>query len=92
MEAVQRVRLKAEAIEMLGGACCRCGYKEHHAALEIDHVVIRRRKTSEWNGPGQAALVVNGQLPLDKVRLLCANCHAIKTYEEDRKKFSCYQG
>ena len=34
--------------------------------------------------------MANGKIPINEVQLLCANCHAIKTYEEDRMQFSSY--
>ena len=85
----QTARNKTIAVRMLGGKCVRCGYNENIAALEIDHKILKRRKLSD-TAPNQATRVVNGRIKLKDVQLLCANCHAIKTYEEDRKKFGHY--
>ena len=85
----QRRRAKIKAVAMLGGSCKRCGYSTHVAALEIDHLVLKRRNLPSTGG-NQATKVANGKIPINEVQLLCANCHAIKTYEEDRMQFSSY--
>lgn len=80
---------KILAVARLGGCCVRCGYKENLAALEIDHLVLRRRRLPDM-GASQATQLRRGSLRVEEVQLLCANCHAIKTYEEDRLKFRNY--
>jgi len=71
----------------LSRGCERCGYKEHPVALHFDH--IDPLKKTECVG-----LLIN-QWPTDeevfaeiaKCRILCANCHSIKTFEDkDIKK------
>jgi hypothetical protein len=90
----QRAIRKAKAIAMLGGKCNRCGYNENIAALQIDHIEPLRRKYEEkrkdalTTGSNLARMIANGSIELSTVQLLCANCHCIKTHEEDRHKFS----
>lgn len=60
--------------------CANCGYKSHPAALHFDHI---NRKEKQ----GVVSNLVNGTRAklkdeMRKCRILCANCHAIKTYEE----------
>lgn len=73
---------KQKVIEILGGKCVKCGYKEHQAALQIDHIIPLRRKTKGMGvgGNKNCRAVLKGHI--ENVQLLCANCHAIKTYEE----------
>lgn len=40
----------------------------------------------------RSTLLVRGLIKKKDVQLLCANCHAIKTYEEDRKRFDHFMG
>jgi predicted HNH restriction endonuclease len=67
------------AIEMLGSVCVGCGYSDKRA-LHIDHIeplAITGRKRANAS---PEAIRCNGV----GFQLLCANCHAIKTYD-DRK-------
>jgi len=63
-------------IEMLGFACCHCGYARNSAALEFHHVIpgdkdfaldLRALSNRRW----QSILSEVG-----KCILLCSNCHA----------------
>ena len=68
--------------------CAHCGYKEHAAALQFDHIVPIRRKTQK---DGQRSVINTLQglskktmkIRLQELQVLCANCHSIKT-EKDR--------
>lgn len=84
----QILRDKIEAVALLGGKCVNCGYSNNIAALQIDHIIPKKRRTA--CEPNQAGKVLRGKIPKEEVQLLCANCHAIKTYEKDRKTFSNY--
>lgn len=82
---------KAKAIEMLGGMCASCGYAENMHALTIDHVKpLLRSERGEKTGGDVYRLIANGFTPLEGLQILCANCHMIKTYNEDRKTFKQY--
>lgn len=77
---------------MLGGKCCRCGYMENNAALQIDHIEPILRGSKETKSSYSCQQLVNriarGLEGIENLQLLCANCHSIKTYEEDRLKFN----
>lgn len=73
-----RKKLREQVIEFLGGKCAACGYDDHIMALQVDHI----------NGDGKADRV-KGALQsyrnmlkrgCEGVQVLCANCHAIKTW------------
>lgn len=62
----------------LSQGCAVCGYAEHPAALEFDHI-------ESLSKLGQTRLVLKGRSQYMKlihdpnVQVLCANCHRIKT-------------
>jgi 5-methylcytosine-specific restriction endonuclease McrA len=42
--------LRNQALDILGGACARCGFRDRRA-LQIDHIVALKRKTNQlWEG------------------------------------------
>lgn len=58
--------------------CCVCGYSAHPAALHFDHVV--GEKSFNISGdPKKAWNLIEAEMA--KCRVICANCHSIKTYE-----------
>lgn len=63
--------------------CVKCGYKEHHAALQFDHIIPepmgfrKKRRTSLPQSMSDARKFVNDS----NIQVLCANCHCIKTRE-----------
>lgn len=76
-------------IQYLGGKCCRCGYENDIRALQLDHIhgdgnIDRKRK-------GRCGKIyryyVKNELTLKEaentLQVLCANCHAIKTIENN---------
>jgi hypothetical protein len=73
-------------IDALGGCCEKCGFQDRRA-LEIDHKDgsgKHERKTS--SSCSNTGFFKNNALdPTVRERLscLCANCHRIKTYEND---------
>ena len=65
----------------LDRGCEFCGYKKHPQALVFDHIdpdtkhpKYSSKQLTRW---GPTTL----QEELDKCRVLCANCHAIHTYD-----------
>jgi 5-methylcytosine-specific restriction endonuclease McrA len=80
------LRSKKKVVDLLGGKCKKCGIKDIRV-LEIDHIEPVLRK--KWGGSGTALVVrIEAELePLHKFQLLCANCHSIKTIEEDFDKY-----
>lgn len=58
--------------------CCVCGYKEHAAALDFNHV----RGEKLFNVSQDTKVAWDKMLAeIDKCDVLCANCHRIHTYE-----------
>jgi hypothetical protein len=58
--------------------CADCGYRENAVALQFDHV--RGQKTFDIAhavGVGWARIMAE----IEKCDVVCANCHAIRTYE-----------
>ena len=78
--------IRGRLFTLLGSRCSKCGYCNSNRALEIDHVngdgEIERKKygTLIKYYKGVLEQVENGS---NKYQTLCANCHAIKTYEEN---------
>jgi ribosomal protein S27AE len=74
-------KVRAEAIQLLGGKCNKCGSAEE---LEIDHV-DRKQKSFEiskiWALAREKFLA-----ELAKCQLLCKSCHRIKSIGELGKK------
>jgi hypothetical protein len=73
---------KLKYIEILGGACSECGYKNNIAALEFNHIdpnnkamKLDARKLSNTK---EETLLQE----LGKCNLLCANCHREHHYPE----------
>ena len=74
---------KIKVVEMLGGHCSECRYNKSIFALEVDHVTpIRRKQIGRDCGSELLRKIVAGQIDIKELQLLCANCHAIKTYNE----------
>jgi 5-methylcytosine-specific restriction endonuclease McrA len=73
--------LRVQAIAVLGGACCKCGFTDIRA-LEIDHInndgCLDRKKRTRYS---MWASIIKGA-SVGEFQLLCANCHQIKSYEE----------
>ena len=73
---------KAKLVELLGGACMRCGYKRSLSALEFHH---RDEGTKEFNISGTRLAAVAWERLLAEVGkcdLLCSNCHK-ELHDED---------
>jgi predicted HNH restriction endonuclease len=74
--------LRQKAIQQLGGVCARCQWADMRC-LQIDHII----SLGQSNGRDSVKLyiaILEGHT--DNLQLLCANCHAIKTYEEDEPR------
>lgn len=90
----QNLKAKLKAVEMLGGKCSAedCEVTDFRC-LHIDHINPVLRKTSGvTSGINNSYLVTRGKLTTQEVQLLCANHHAIKTYDVDRLLFDNYLG
>ncbi|MCW6550346.1 hypothetical protein NFB56_16025 [Yersinia ruckeri] len=62
--------------------CVNCGYKQHASALDFDHI-DRESKSftigSRTGGLSKKRLAIE----MKKCQILCANCHRIKTFENN---------
>jgi 5-methylcytosine-specific restriction endonuclease McrA len=67
--------------EKLRKGCARCGYVEHAAALDFDHLDSKTkvRDISKMHTVSIQKL----KLEMNKCQVLCANCHRIKTHDLD---------
>jgi hypothetical protein len=61
-----------------------CGYKEHHVALDFDHLdpSTKVRDIAKMHTTN----IKNLMKEIEKCQVLCANCHRIKTYNQKAKK------
>ena len=71
----RRKREVTTAIKLASG-CVDCGYKEHPAALQFDHVRgIKHADISAVAKFSWDSLMAE----IEKCDIVCANCHAIRT-------------
>ncbi len=75
----RREKIRKASLDLLGGKCIQCGITDSRV-LQIDHVLndgkIDRKDTRDT----QVRLEKIIRYP-ERYQLLCANCHAIKTFE-----------
>lgn len=65
--------------------CAVCGYKQHSAALVLDHIDPHTKchglkNTRQAYNPGWSISKLKDEL--SKIQVLCANCHQVRTYTE----------
>lgn len=60
--------------------CEICGYKEHFAALQLDHLDPKEKERALSRMQTYNILRVKSEIR--KCRVLCANCHAVHTYAQ----------
>jgi hypothetical protein len=65
---------KRQAIELMGGECCNCGYKKNMAALHFHHLDPTEKDCS-WTKMRLKSWD-KAVVELKKCVLICANCHA----------------
>ena len=74
-EAEWQKKRQIEVYNSLSNKCALCGYNIL-VALQIDHINPADKKSKrDW---------MNKKYDLNKLQLLCENCHAIKTYSENK--------
>jgi hypothetical protein len=68
----------------LAHGCADCGYREHPVALEFDHLPGSQKLggLSRMIGCSEARLLAE----IAKCEVVCANCHAIRTYNRNQAK------
>jgi hypothetical protein len=76
-----RAKRRQEAIIALGGVCLTCQCVDVRC-LQIDHIIPikgkRMNDTTFYNS------IIRGMI--ENLQVLCANCHAIKTYENGESR------
>jgi len=81
----QRHSQRKKLIEMLGNVCKKCGTNDIRV-LQIDHKNPIGQK-NRLSGVLLVRAIITKKENISNLQLLCANCHMIKTFEEDRMKF-----
>lgn len=74
-QRLRAISRKRELINMMGGQCCKCGYKKNYAALEFHHI-----EPSEKSFQLDARHLSNTAMETiieesKKCILVCSNCH-----------------
>jgi predicted HNH restriction endonuclease len=77
-QAKRLLRLRQEAIAALGGVCAICQCADIRC-LQIDHVTPLRGAQRLGSVALYRSIILGAR---DGLQVLCANCHAIKTYCE----------
>ena len=73
---VRRNERKKQFIELMGGQCQHCGYKESLAAMTFHHVNPSEKDKAPATLMDTAFPWQEVCMELDKCVLLCSNCHA----------------
>ena len=60
--------------------CALCGYKEHPSALHFDHIDPKEKSFGISRGYKSKGIDTIKK-EMRKCQVLCANCHAVKTFE-----------
>jgi hypothetical protein len=70
-------RAYIQAIKMERG-CADCGYREHPAALDFDHLPgsVKKGRLASM-ACGSALKTIHAEI--DKCEVVCANCHRVRT-------------
>ena len=64
--------------------CCVCGYKEHPAALECNHINPYSKRFTVGASVSMSWPALEEELK--KCEIMCANCHAIHTTQHGHTK------
>jgi len=78
-----KVREKLNRIKLEKG-CAKCGYNEHPAALDFNHL-DRTTKTFQIGGRTSHAWS-KIEKEIAKCEVLCSNCHRIHSYEHQHNQ------
>lgn len=63
--------------------CFDCGYKNHHAALEFDHLPEFKKQRTISSMCYSSLETIKKEI--DKCQVVCANCHNIRTFDRIAK-------
>lgn len=77
--ALKRRRARAQLVRRFGGRCAKCGYDKNELALEFDH-------KKPIFGKNRSSAIHHARKWPHLFRLLCANCHTIKTLKDLRAR------
>jgi len=79
----KRRQQKRDLVALLGGKCVRCGFDGHPAAFHFHHRDPEAKDCTIGSMLGNTSWerIVE---EAGKCELLCANCHAIETYDCER--------
>ena len=82
------------AISLLGDSCFACGFDDLRA-LHIDHLtpVLRQSRPDTKHKDSAAEIIAvhkSGEDVKNHFQLLCANCHWIRTYHEEKQHLLRY--
>ena len=78
---IQRVQMKRRLVNILGGKCIDCGYNQHLAALDFDHINPKTKNFGIANKLGFLDFL-DLLVEVKKCVLRCANCHRIKSHPD----------
>jgi hypothetical protein len=62
--------------------CVDCGYRAHHAALQLDH---EGPKAVEIADARSSIKRLKAEIEAGQCKVRCANCHSIRTWERKQK-------
>lgn len=74
-DRIKRVKAWLADYKVKAG-CVDCGYSEHHAALDIDHMDGKTSNVSQL----KSIKAIQEEIERHKCVVRCANCHRIKSY------------
>lgn len=60
--------------------CVDCGYKDHAAALDFDHIPTKGEKMGNVSRVASQGRIEIMLSEIEKCEVVCANCHRIRTY------------
>ena len=72
---------KLAIIKALGGKCVTCGFDDFRA-LDIDHIDRKRKVKKFKTGWTWGRRFADWDANVGNLRLLCANCHRLHTWEQ----------
>jgi hypothetical protein len=74
---------KVMYLKRLGNACQECGYNTHIEILQFDHI-DPTKKTQNFTGLLRHKDLTKVEEEFKNVRLLCPNCHALRTVRDEQ--------